>query len=124
MTNPTPMSPFNPVNDEFSAAFAREDFDGVAATYTEDARLLPPGGPLTQGRASIAEFWQGVHQSGVRSVSLETTELTEAGAVAYEIGRAHLGDGSTAIQTVKYVVVWRRTTDGWRWEVDIWNTQD
>jgi ketosteroid isomerase-like protein len=30
--------------------------------------------------------------------------------------------GEPADQPVKYVVVWKRTPDGWKYQWDIWNT--
>lgn len=113
---------FAGVNDKFSAAFVRGDFDGVAATYTRDARLLPPDAAATQGRENIAAFWKIVHDSGIASVDLHTLELTVHGDVAHELGRADLGDGSSTVGTVKYVVIWHHGDDGWRWAVDIWNS--
>ena len=44
-------------NDEvFAAAFNRKDAQGIAALYTEDAAILPPGAPRADGRDAIAAF--------------------------------------------------------------------
>jgi uncharacterized protein (TIGR02246 family) len=125
MTQSVTTSEVAEVNARFVEAYARGDAAGVAAVYTDDARLLPPGAPTTTGRPAIAEFWQGAMDAGVAAVDLQTTELVEHGDAAHEIGRAELtvvdGDGSRSTQTAKYVVVWRRVDEGWRWDVDIWN---
>ena len=48
-------------NDEaFAAAFNRKDAQSIAALYTEDTPILPPGAPRADGRDAIAAFWQAV----------------------------------------------------------------
>ena len=58
---------------------------------------------------------------GVKSVRLETLELTVTGDRAAEIGQAMLAleSGPAAL---KYIVLWQRRADGaWQWQADIWN---
>src|SRR5215210_1374695 len=97
-------------NREFVAAFNRGDAAGVAALYTENARVLPPGGAIVSGQQAIQEFWQSVMGMGVREVDLRTQDVELGGDLAYEIGSATLKmqppDGSPMTDTVKYVVVW------------------
>src|SRR5216684_1800589 len=52
----------------FEDAFNRGDATGAARQfYTRDARVLPPGADMVQGRGRIAEFWTAaVPQMGVR----------------------------------------------------------
>ena len=112
---------------EFEAAFNRRDAAALAAMYTEDARLLPPGSEMLSGRQAIQQFWQGVMDMGVREVDLQTEAVETNGDLAYEIGSATLkiqsqGD-SPMTNTVKYVVVWQRRAKGpWQMAVDIWNS--
>jgi uncharacterized protein (TIGR02246 family) len=114
-------------NRAFVAAFKRGDAAGVAAAYTEDARLLPPGGQAVSGRDAIRHFWQGVMDLGVREVDLRTEHAEAEGDLAYEVGSATLlscsGDGAETTDQVKYVVAWKRQGGGpWRQAVDIWNS--
>ena len=114
-------------NREFVAAFNRGDAAGVAAAYTEDARLLPPGGEPLSGRQAIQQFWQGVMGMGVRGVELHTEHAESVGDLAYEVGSATLKiqpeGGSATTDTVKYVVVWKRRAGGpWQIAVDTWNS--
>ena len=111
--------------ETFGGAFGRGDAAAVAAWYTADATLLPPGNPLLKGRDAIQAFWQGAMSTGVREAKLETLEVETRGDLAYEVGRFEMGvqppGGERAEMAGKYVVVWKREGDGWRMHVDIWN---
>ena len=114
-------------NREFMAAFNRGDAAGVAAAYTEDARVLPPGSEPLSGRQAIQQFWQGVMGMGVRGVELRTEHAESVADLAYEVGSAILKiqpeGGSETTDTVKYVVVWKRRAGGpWQLAVDMWNS--
>lgn len=64
------------VNRRFGAAAARKDFAGMAAFYTEDAKLLPPDVPIVSGRKAIEEFWRSAaNVLGLTGVTLETVDL-------------------------------------------------
>ena len=107
---------------EFEAAFNRRDAAALAAMYTEDARLLPPGSEMLSGRQAIQQFWQGAFDMGVSGGELRPQQIEARDDLAYEMSTAtlRLGDGGT--QAVKYVVVWKRQTGGaWQMAVDIWN---
>ena len=111
---------------QFGEILTRGDLAALAAHYTEDGKVLPPGGPTAQGRPAIQQFWQGVRDSGIEAAELQTLEVGSSGDMAYEIGRATLtvrGDGGTSRVVVRYVVVWRRQDDGWKMAVDTWNSE-
>ena len=109
-------------NRRFEAAFNAGDPAGAArAVYTREARVLPPDLPMVRGRDAIADFWIGAAQQfGVKTVRLSTQELDVHGEAAHEVGEATLAlaDGEAR---AKYVVLWKREADEWRWDVDIWN---
>ncbi len=53
------------LNDAWAAAFNKGDASAVAAMYTEDAFVLPPGTEMVKGRAAIEAFWrQAAQQMG------------------------------------------------------------
>ena len=92
--------------------------------YTRDARILPPGAPLVEGRDGIAQFWTGAAQQlGITDVELSTVDVQPLGDGAYEIGRATLTIGGGQQAAAKYVVIWRQEDGRWRWHVDIWNME-
>jgi len=110
----------------WESAFNAGDGKGVAELYTEDAALFPPGAERVDGKAAIAEFWQGAIDSGLADADLETVEVVEVGDLAYEVGNVTLSapttEGERAPVSGKYIVVWQQADDGtWRLHRDIWN---
>ncbi len=110
-------------NRRFEDAFNRGDAAGAAReVYTRDARILPPGSAIVQGRERIVEFWTATApQMGLRRVELSTLDLQPLGDAAVEIGRATLTLSGGQQARAKYIVVWRQEEGRWRWHVDIWN---
>jgi uncharacterized protein (TIGR02246 family) len=116
------------VNQNFMDAFSRADAAGIAALYTEDTKLLPPGFPMMTGKEAVQSFWQGAINSGVTEAKLETLELESQGNLASEIGRftltVQLQGSETTTMTGKYVVVWKKQDGSWKLHIDIWNTDE
>ena len=109
-------------NRRFEALFASDSPAAAArATYTSDARVLPPDMAMVRGREAIADFWTGAAQQlGAAGVTLRTVELEVHGDSAHEVGTATLHlPGADA--HAKYVVLWKQEAGEWRWDVDIWN---
>lgn len=110
-------------NAAFVAALRRGDSAAMAATYTEDAQLLPPGAAVISGKAAIQQFWQGALDMGVGDGVLETVEFEVHGDTAWEVGQGVLKtkDGQV-IDTAKYIVIWKRENGRWKWYRDIYNS--
>ena len=116
-------SEIDAVNAQFVDGASRGDVELMGGVYTEDARILPPGQPIIQGRAAIQEFWGAAAAAfGVTGVDLTTEVLDTHEDTAEEIGRFTIHGPSGVLDQGKYVVVWKRTTEGWRWHWDIWNS--
>jgi uncharacterized protein (TIGR02246 family) len=112
------------LNDAFVAAFNKGDFAAVAALYTEDATVLPPGGTMIKGRSGIQAFWTQAGQS-IGDVKLTAVDVKPLGPeAAREIGTFSLmTKGAQSQQVVgKYVVVWQKVGSDWKLATDIWNT--
>jgi len=112
------------VNQAFMTAFARGDAAGVAALYTADGQLLPPGSDIVTGKAGIEAFWQGMMAMGViKRAELHRLELDQHGDTAIEVGRATLyNEAGEVIDRPKYVVVWKCEASQWKLHRDIWNS--
>jgi ketosteroid isomerase-like protein len=113
--------------EEFLAAFHRRDAAGVAAIYTEGAKLLPSNAEMITGRQGIQAVWQSMMDSGVKEASLEILELEPMGDKAVsDIGKYHLKiepePGVTVEDEGKYVVIWKHDGESWKIDVDIFNT--
>lgn len=113
-------------NQKFMEAFQRGDAAGIAALYTDEAKLLPPGNQMTSGRKAIESFWQGAMNMGIKEAKLETVGIEAASDLAYEVGRFALTvqpeRGERTTLTGKYVVVWKKQGGTWKLHADIWNT--
>ena len=112
------------LNDAWAAAFNKGDASAVAAMYTEDAFVLPPGAEMVKGRAAIEAFWrQAAQQMG--DAKLTTVDVLPLGPrAAREIGTVSLKSKGQPPQeiTAKYAVVWRKVGGKWKLATDIWNT--
>jgi uncharacterized protein (TIGR02246 family) len=112
------------LNDAWAAAFNKGDASAVAAMYTEDAFVLPPGAEMVKGRAAIEAFWrQAAQQMG--DAKFTTVDVLALGPrAAREIGTVSLKSKSQPPQeiTAKYAVVWRKVGGKWKLATDIWNT--
>jgi uncharacterized protein (TIGR02246 family) len=112
------------LNDVWTAAFNKGDAAAVAALYTEDAYVLPPGSAMVKGRAAIEAFWRQAAQQ-MTDAKLTTLDVLPLGrSAAREIGAVTLKTKSQPPQEVvgKYVVVWRKVGRDWKLATDIWNT--
>ena len=112
------------LNDVWTAAFTKGDAAAVAALYTEDAYVLPPGSAMVKGRAGIEAFWRQAAQQ-MSDAKLTTVDVLPLGrSAAREIGTVTLKTKSQPPQEVvgKYVVVWRKVGRDWKLATDIWNT--
>jgi len=112
-------------NRRFSEGFRKGDASITASIYAGDAVVFPPDAPMVEGKGAIEEFWRTVMASGVQEAELTTIELSGSGDYAHERGtgilRVRPPGGTPAEQKIKFVVVWKRTADGWKNMWDIWN---
>jgi uncharacterized protein (TIGR02246 family) len=113
-------------NLKFAEIFKRGDAAGIAALYTADARLMPPGVPSLSGTEAITAFWQAAMNQGIKAATLETIDVeTSGGALATEIGQFTLSmespRGGQVEQTGKYIVLWKNDGGTWKLHADIWN---
>ena len=115
---------FQQVNSIFETeVVAGRNFSAVSKVYTEDARLLPPGADMLTGLDPIGAFWQqAITTMDVKALKLTTVDLQISGDTAIEVGTAEMTTGlPTSPSLLKYVVGWKKSADGWKWQTDIWN---
>jgi uncharacterized protein (TIGR02246 family) len=112
------------LNDVWTAAFNKGDAAAVAALYTEDAYVLPPGSAMVKGRPAIEAFWRQAAQQ-MTDAKLTTVDVLPLGrSAAREVGTVTLKTKSQPPQEIvgKYVVLWRKVGRDWKLATDIWNT--
>ena len=112
------------LSDQFAETFNKGDTAGVAAFYTEDAYLLPPGAEMAKGRSAVQSFWKAAADQ-VDTMKLTTVDVMPLGEnAAQEIGSFTLSTKAQPPQEIagKYVVIWRKAGGDWKLATDIWNT--
>ena len=105
--------------DGWPKAYNEKNADGVAALYTEDARLYPPGAAMVSGRAAIRDYFNGDITNSWAEISVAHEESNVSGDWAWRTGT--WSAAVTPVLTGKYTEIWRRTPEGWRIHRDIWN---
>ncbi len=111
------------LNDEWADAFNRGDAKAVAAMYTNDAYVLPPGAEMVKGRKAIEELWRG-EMKEIGDVKITTINVKSLGPkAAREIGTATFKTKAQPPQdgSIKYAVVWEKSGRSWKLLQDIWN---
>ncbi len=109
-------------NAAWEAAWNAGDGAGIAALYTDDAMLLPPGGEPIEGREAIQAFWQTAVESGTQA-ALKTSELEIHGDLATEVGSyVDTGADGAHVDHGKYMVMWKKVDGNWKLHRDIWNS--
>lgn len=108
----------------FAEAFNAGDAEAVAAMYTEDALVLPPGKEPIEGRAAIqADLAADLAGMEGMVLTFETTEIQAAHGHALEVGGFTLeGADGSHVDHGKYIAIWKNTDDGWKIARDIWNS--
>ena len=113
-------------NERFNAAFNSGDMAAVAQLYTEDARILPPGAEMMQGREAIQGYWTAAADT-VGNAKLTAIDVKPLGeSHAREIGRFTLKTKGENPQEIvgKYIVIWQKAGEDWQIADDIWNTHN
>jgi uncharacterized protein (TIGR02246 family) len=112
------------LDDKWAEAFNKGDAAGVAAMYTSDAYVLPPGADMVKGRNAIEALWRANMQqlSDVKCTPIEVKPLGRN--AAREIGTCSFKTKAQPPQdgTIKYAVVWEKEGGQWKLLQDIWNT--
>ena len=125
------VATFNQENIEqfahtFEDLFYGGDGVGMAAYYTEDARLFADGIAPIKGKAAIEAFWQATCEHGKalsmkRSIKVDEAHATDELCYAYSTLTLDVTvNGQAVHRTVSDITIWRKQADGgWRIEVDI-----
>jgi ketosteroid isomerase-like protein len=99
----------------------KKNFGALDRVYTRDADILPPGGEVISGLPAIKAFWEGACRDlKITYCRLDPYDVVVTGDTAYEAARGEVGTESGAVP-IKYVVIWRNDSGGWKWHRDIWN---
>ena len=111
---------------QFSAAYMRGDVDAITALYTLDAVIFPDRSDAISGHDALKRYWKHEPGQKVTRHRLIPTQVTIDGKHAYDHGTYEIAGerNGKAWGPVrgKYLVVWRREPDGWKMQLDMWNS--
>jgi uncharacterized protein (TIGR02246 family) len=115
------------ITDVWLKAMRSGDSTGIAATYTEDAMLLPPNQPVVKGREGIRHYLGQFPK--ITSFNVTLTEMEGHGKIAYTRGTYDVTTAPAAGQKTpgkdsgKFIEIRRKESDGsWRILRDFWNS--
>jgi uncharacterized protein (TIGR02246 family) len=115
-------------NAKFADAMKRGDTVAIADNYTEDAVVMPQGTASWRGREAIRKGFGGMLSGAkVTEFSLKTEDVAIGGDMAVETGsydETYVPTGGKETKDKgKYIVVWKRQSDGsWKIVSDIFNS--
>ena len=67
-------------------AYNKKDAAGVAALYTEDGFLVPPG-PITTGKQNIEKAWRAVFDAGRTGLRYDIQQVQAEGNIVWSVGQ-------------------------------------
>ena len=113
---------------KWASAAGRDDLDATLAFYSDDASLFPPNAPIAQDKQSIHNVWATLLAPN-SALSWKTTkvDVAKSGDLGYAYGtyvtQVKNPTGPPAIDTGKFVEIWRKQADNtWKCVVDIFNS--
>lgn len=98
------------------------DIEMLASMYTADAQLMPPNSQMMQGSDAVrAEFGEMIEDGF--TADLESLDAAVSGDLGYRVGTYTIfAPDDSAVDTGKYIELWRKTAAGWQITHDIWNS--
>jgi uncharacterized protein (TIGR02246 family) len=117
------------LDEQWSAAAAKNDLEATLAFYADDAVVLPGNAPIAADKKAIREVWAGMLGPGT-AVSWKVTkaEVAKSGELGYLYGTYELTmkdpKGGPPVQDKgKLVEIWKTQANGrWKCIVDTYNS--
>ncbi|PAP75459.1 tetratricopeptide repeat protein [Rubrivirga marina] len=106
----------------FEQAVAGGDADAIAALYTENAMVMPPGAPPVQGRDAIRDHFAGVLAAGIDGLDVQTAEVARFGNTAIRRSDIVLSAGGQVVDRAKALEVWRLVGGEWLYARDMYSS--
>ena len=112
--------------ENFTKAVLAGDFNTAASYYTEDGMMMPPNGPVVEGRPAISSFLAGFPK--ITAFSNNIVELEAKGDLAYArltyaLTMMPPGAKAPLNDTGKLIIIMRKQPNGtWLTTRGIWNS--
>ncbi len=110
-----------------AVAFNEGNAANIAIHFTDDALLMAPGQPASQGKEAVQAYYQSIFDQYETSLNSYYDEVKVEGDLAYGRGFAEVilkpkAGGESVTSTAKYLNILQRQADGsWKTTHDIWN---
>jgi ketosteroid isomerase-like protein len=125
----TPEDAVRSADQAWLKVFAAKDLKASVDFCTADGSVLAPNSPIATGHEAINKSFAGYFAIPGLTIDWKPTrtEVARSGEMAYTTGSYRMGfpgpDGVPAIDTGKYVTVWKKQKDGsWKVFLDIFNS--
>jgi ketosteroid isomerase-like protein len=119
---------FEQATARFHQALRTNDSEGLFAYVASDVVMMPPNEAPIRGKASM-QTWYRMFLSAFQTTTLILSDrevivsdgwATELGQ--YEWGLQPTAGGNPVVDKGNYMQIWKRTSDGWRFFREIWNS--
>jgi uncharacterized protein (TIGR02246 family) len=117
------------LDEQWSAAAAKNDLEATLSFYADDAVLLPGNAPIAADKKAIREVWAGMLGPGTavswKVTKVEVAKSSELGYLygTYELTMKDPKGGPPEQDQGKMVEIWRKQPDGkWKCIVDTYNS--
>ena len=110
-------------NQQMIDCVAKQDAKACGDIFTEDAVYLSPFMAAIEGNDAIGAAWGAEMEAGMASLELNTIEIDAFPGTAIERGDYVVnGPEGEHLDHGKYIVIWKKTDDGWKAHRDIYNS--
>ena len=114
------MKAINFLRSQMIAAFNSNDPAVIAATYTDDAIVMPTNQTAVEGKQAIQGYYAARFKQNLAEIALKVLETRVMGDWAYDRGDSTITvtgkSGKPVEQSSKYLVIVKRQSDG-SWKV-------
>ncbi len=111
--------------ENFSKYVMTSDYEKIASSYTDDAKIFPNNTKILEGE-DIIKYWTLPEDISTSYHKITQTEITIVEDTAYDYGyyegKTKHKDGHISSWKGKYVIVWKKIEDHWKMYLDIWNS--
>lgn len=108
------------LRDQYIAAANGGNADAIAALWTEDGVLMPPGQPAVVGRTAIRDWYRPADGRDGATITIRSEETQVFGPWGFDRGTFTLQAGDRSTEN-KYITVVRRDGDTWKVARNIWS---
>ncbi|MDO1502360.1 nuclear transport factor 2 family protein [Winogradskyella maritima] len=113
--------------ENFSKYVMASDYEKIASSYTEDAKIFPNNTKILEGE-DIIKYWTLPEGLSTSYHKITQTEITVIEDTAYDYGyyegKTKNAKGEESAWKGKYVIVWKKINGHWKMYLDIWNAVD